>query len=113
MAVSLLKRVGKEREVLAMENGGNKTVNMIFEARLNTQKPSAGASGQTRERFIRDKYERRKFFDPDALRQFHERGSGDDSDDENSSEEEKIAIRTPSDAARKRAEARKKKSGGS
>jgi hypothetical protein len=50
-----------------MENGGNLKVNAIFEANLarsGVQKPSNHADGPTRERFIRDKYERRKFYDP-------------------------------------------------
>lgn len=49
-----------------MENGGNAKVNGIFEARLaqsGRPKPTHLADGQTRERFIRDKYERRKFYD--------------------------------------------------
>eukprot|EP00339_Tiarina_fusa_P005102 CAMPEP_0117077672 /NCGR_PEP_ID=MMETSP0472-20121206/54757_1 /TAXON_ID=693140 ORGANISM="Tiarina fusus, Strain LIS" /NCGR_SAMPLE_ID=MMETSP0472 /ASSEMBLY_ACC=CAM_ASM_000603 /LENGTH=479 /DNA_ID=CAMNT_0004804085 /DNA_START=201 /DNA_END=1640 /DNA_ORIENTATION=+ len=56
----------KEHEVQSMENGGNFKVNTIFEARLaqsGRQKPTNLADGPTRERFIRDKYERRKFFD--------------------------------------------------
>eukprot|EP00522_Entomoneis_paludosa_P006387 CAMPEP_0172451980 /NCGR_PEP_ID=MMETSP1065-20121228/9771_1 /TAXON_ID=265537 /ORGANISM="Amphiprora paludosa, Strain CCMP125" /LENGTH=493 /DNA_ID=CAMNT_0013203951 /DNA_START=234 /DNA_END=1715 /DNA_ORIENTATION=+ len=57
----------KEKEVLAMENGGNSKVNMIFEARLNSPKPSNQADLNTRERFIRDKYERRKFYDSSAF----------------------------------------------
>lgn len=48
---------GKEKEVLAMENGGNAKVNAIFEAHLNVNKPNNSASGPVRERFIRDKYE--------------------------------------------------------
>ena len=58
---------GKEKEVLAMENGGNSKTNAIFEARLaqsGRPKPTNLADGPTRERFIRDKYERRKFYDP-------------------------------------------------
>jgi hypothetical protein len=49
-----------------MENGGNFKVNSIFEARLPSQdlKPTQIADGRTRERYIRDKYERRKYFDP-------------------------------------------------
>ncbi len=50
-----------------MENGGNAKVNAIFEARLiqsGTSKPTNLADGPTRERFIRDKYERRKYYDP-------------------------------------------------
>ena len=58
---------GKEKEVLAMENGGNNKVNAIFEARLNGPKPNNHADLNTRERFIRDKYERRKFYDPAAF----------------------------------------------
>lgn len=57
----------KELEVRAMENGGNGKVNAIFEARLaesGKKKPSNLADGPTRERYIRDKYERRKFYDP-------------------------------------------------
>jgi hypothetical protein len=52
-----------------MEMGGNARVNAIFEARLaqsGVHKPSNHADGPTRERFIRDKYERRKFFDSSA-----------------------------------------------
>lgn len=50
-----------------MENGGNAKVNAIFEARLReagVAKPAVHADGPTRERYIRDKYERRKFYDP-------------------------------------------------
>lgn len=119
----------KEREVLAMENGGNKRVNEIFEAKLknfgtHSGKPSATADGRTRERYIRDKYERRKFFDPAAL----DRRSNTEEEEEDSSEEESEeevvvvkkksvtsssakgrvpSIRAPSDAAKLRAESRK------
>jgi hypothetical protein len=61
--------IGKEKEVLAMEHGGNAKVNAIFEARLPANsniKPTNHADGPTRERFIRDKYERRKYYDPSA-----------------------------------------------
>ncbi|MFN9957153.1 MAG: hypothetical protein ACK55I_28960, partial [bacterium] len=55
-----------------MENGGNEKVNAIYEAHLNgVQKPSATANGPARERFIRDKYERRKFFDSEVLQKFY------------------------------------------
>lgn len=57
----------KEKEVQAMENGGNVKVNAIFEANLNVEKPTNHADLNTRERFIRDKYERRKFYDPSAF----------------------------------------------
>jgi hypothetical protein len=67
---SLIVPPGKEKEVLSMENGGNGKVNAIFEARLaqsGAQKPITHADGPTRERFIRDKYERRKYYDPAAF----------------------------------------------
>jgi len=57
----------KEWEVRAMEDGGNARVNVIFEAQLaqsGRKKPTNLADGPTRERYIRDKYERRKFYDP-------------------------------------------------
>lgn len=59
----------KEKEVLAMENGGNARVNAIFEGQLPNQnlKPHNHADGPTRERYIRDKYERRKFYDPSGF----------------------------------------------
>jgi hypothetical protein len=66
--------IGKEKEVLAMENGGNKKVNAIWEAHLaraGGRKPETGADLASRERYIRDKYERRKFFDPDAFHNYH------------------------------------------
>jgi len=108
----------KEKEVRAMENGGNKKVNLIFEGKLKNfgslnTKPSAGADGRTRERFIRDKYERRKYFDASALQKAEEESS---SSEEESEEEEVVVkkksgkvvpIRAPSDAARQRAESRK------
>jgi len=45
---------GKENEVLAMENGGNKKVNAIYEAKLHdtSVKPNHHASGQVRERYV-------------------------------------------------------------
>lgn len=109
----------KEREVLAMENGGNKKVNAIFEAKLgpysDTHKPSTGASGPERERFIRDKYERRKYYDPSVLQRFsrdessEEESESDDDYPKGASGKSKATsvVRAPSDAARKRAETRK------
>lgn len=50
-----------------MENGGNAKVNAVFEAKLaqsGRTKPTNLADGPTRERYIRDKFERRKFYDP-------------------------------------------------
>mmetsp|Transcript_58605 Transcript_58605/g.174467 ORF Transcript_58605/g.174467 Transcript_58605/m.174467 type:complete len:534 (-) Transcript_58605:306-1907(-) len=105
----------KEREVQAMENGGNKKVNAIFEAKLGPytdgKKPTTGASGPERERFIRDKYERRKYYDASVLQRYYD----DASDEESESEDEapsrksktKAVVRAPSDAARRRAEARR------
>lgn len=101
----------KEKEVLAMENGGNHKVNAIFEANITVSKPTASASGAVRERFIRDKYERRKYYDPAVLQQYQE--SSDSSSDE--SEEEaprRPVVRAPSEAARKRAQARKQRQAG-
>jgi len=62
----------KEKEVRAMENGGNAKVRAIFEAKLQNPaaKPTTGASGPVRERFIRDKYERRKYYDPSVLQDY-------------------------------------------
>lgn len=111
-----------------MENGGNKKVNMIFEAHLNVQKPSNTASGPVRERFIRDKYERRKFYDPNAFALVDQMDpaefSGNHSEESDGEQQQVIAgvqrrlaagyssnhsipsIRKPSDAARKRVEER-------
>jgi hypothetical protein len=52
-----------------MESGGNAKVNVIFEAglaRSGAKKPTNHAEGPERERFIRDKYERRKYYDSNA-----------------------------------------------
>jgi len=114
----------KEAEVRSMENGGNAKVNAIFEARLSspTLKPKTHANGATRERFIRDKYERRKYYDAEILRRYNTGELGDNSSE--SSEEESsdsdsdteggggnprlngraAAVRAPSEAARLRAE---------
>lgn len=109
----------KEREVQAMENGGNKKVNSIFEARLNgVAKPVAGADGPTRERFIRDKYERRKYFDGSILARYYQGGMSEDESDSDETEQATtrqsrrqpkagVQGRSPSEAARKRAEARR------
>lgn len=113
----------KEKEVIAMERGGNKKVNMIFEGKLQYGKLKTTSDGKERERYIRDKYERRKFFDAAALQKVYGADISADSDEseESSEEEEEIvvtrkkstpvakipAIRAPSDAARMRAESRK------
>ena len=99
-----------------MENGGNAKVNAIFEAHLNgVGKPSAGANGPTRERFIRDKYERRKFFDANVLQQYDNgEMSGhttvtaeEESKDDKSHTGVPLKMRAPSDAAKIRAENRR------
>lgn len=107
----------KEREVQAMENGGNKKVNAIFESKLgpysDAKKPTTGASGPERERFIRDKYERRKYFDSSVLQRYYEEASDEDSESEEEepsrkpTRQTKAVVRAPSDAARRRAEARR------
>jgi len=106
----------KEKEVLSMESGGNKKVNDIFEAFVDqSAKPTTLADGRTRERYIRDKYERRKYFDVNVLQRYY-RGEAEESEEEESEEEEapkrtstkKIqALRSPSDAAMRRAQTRK------
>lgn len=101
----------KEKEVLAMENGGNAKVNAIFEAHLSrsgSDKPTNQASGPTRERFIRDKYERRKFYDASVMEQYYNGEiSPDDEEEGEDTSTGRRPLRAPSDAARKRAEARK------
>lgn len=91
-----------------MENGGNAKVNAIFEGFLNVVKPTQSANGQVRERFIRDKYERRKFYDAKAFdkcsQMESERGVDEVVSDVN--QRRLSASRTPSDAARKRVEER-------
>jgi len=98
----------KEHEVQIMENGGNNKVNSAYEALLHrsgAQKPDNMATGAQRERYIRDKYERRKFYDPTTLQDYED-------DEEESEEEEQPASRrkpvaavsrAPSEAAQRRA----------
>lgn len=96
----------KEKEVVAMENGGNAKVNAIFEANLNNPgtKPTAGASGPVRERFIRDKYERRKYYDPSVLEDYV--SSVPASPTRSAPASSASTRRVPSEAARLRAKAR-------
>lgn len=56
---------GNDNEVYSLETWGNTKVNALFEARLPriNDKPITTAKGGTRERFIWDKYERRRFYD--------------------------------------------------
>jgi hypothetical protein len=98
-------RLGKEKEVLAMERGGNAKVNAVFEARLppgSNIKPTNHADGPTRERFIRDKYERRKYFDLSGL---SNAPTEDFADSETAAAG--AAVGPPSDAAKQRLEQRR------
>lgn len=88
-----------------MERGGNAKVNAVFEARLppgSNIKPTNHADGPTRERFIRDKYERRKYYDPSGL-------SNAPTEDFAPSESAAggAAVGPPSDAAKQRLEQRR------
>lgn len=63
----------KEKEVQAMENGGNRKVNAMFEANLPSGvKPQSGADLNSRLYFVRDKYERRRYYDPSVLSTYKE-----------------------------------------
>ena len=55
----------KEQEVVAMEMGGNENVNLIFEATMvfDSCKITARADNAARTNFIREKYEKRNFYD--------------------------------------------------
>ena len=100
-----------------MENGGNQKVNAIFEARLSVAKPTNAASGPVRERFIRDKYERRKFYDPDAFERVSQMESEREQEEVVSGVQRRLAAssqsRKPSDAARRRVEERASRGGAS
>lgn len=107
----------KEKEVLAMENGGNAKVNAIFEANLDnpSAKPTAGASGPVRERFIRDKYERRKYYNPIVLQNYTNTMAPSSSSAAAPSPSSSTAVvssarRSPSEVAKLRAQARRSKS---
>ena len=64
-----LKFLGKEVEVLAMERGGNMRINKIFEATIlnEFERPHPRSDMVARERYIREKYEERKYYDPTAF----------------------------------------------
>ena len=102
----------KEKEVLAMENGGNDKVNTIFEARLPSQamKIQAGANGPMRERYIRDKYERRKFYDASAVSELQLEEEESDSEEEEGgvSSASANSVSRATAAARMRVEAKSK-----
>lgn len=102
-----------------MENGGNKKVNIIWEANLarsGGRKPTTGADLSSRERYIRDKYERRKFYDPNALVDFQDTEPSFDEIGRGANAPDGFADFGPpsdgmvSDAAKLRAEKKKKKS---
>jgi Putative GTPase activating protein for Arf len=104
---------GKEKEVLAMENGGNEKVNAVFEARLpqnSNTKPTNHADGPTRERFIRDKYERRKYYDAAGMNNVLQNGGPVSSHAGNASATSTTtttSVGPPSDAAKQRLEQRR------
>mmetsp|Transcript_11328 Transcript_11328/g.26256 ORF Transcript_11328/g.26256 Transcript_11328/m.26256 type:complete len:456 (-) Transcript_11328:89-1456(-) len=109
----------KEKEVLAMENGGNGRVNALFEAHLarsGVSKPDNTANGFTRERFIRDKYERRKFYDANGLSNYTPSAAPPQEETAPVRTTNKTVkmpttatVRAPSEAARRRAESRQKR----
>lgn len=92
-----------------MENGGNGKVNSIFEARLPSGasiKPSNHADGPTRERFIRDKYERRKYFDAAGFTEYAEEASFQPQQHARAAPTPTV-VGPPSDAAKQRMEQRR------
>jgi stromal membrane-associated protein len=62
----------KEHEVEALENGGNEIVNNIFEGHMLdlSEKLDSSSSQKSREVFIRNKYEKKKYLDIKSLAQF-------------------------------------------
>lgn len=52
-----------EKEVSAMERGGNFTINGLFEVHKSPNKPKKSSSNNDKFNYIREKYELRKFFD--------------------------------------------------
>jgi hypothetical protein len=60
--------LGSEKELVALETGGNNTINIIFEAKSLDEytKPGPDADMATRESYIRAKYVERKFYDGGA-----------------------------------------------
>lgn len=83
----------KEKEILAMENGGNKKINNIYECHLDPNlKLVKFSSGLLRERFIRDKYEK------------HDKNSK-----KTTKTIPKLPMRLPSQAAKQRVKDRREK----
>jgi len=74
LTLDIFTFTGKESEVQAMENGGNVLVNAVYEGRLprNNEKPTYQTNGVARERFVRDKYELRKFYEASAFATFQQ-----------------------------------------
>jgi hypothetical protein len=114
---ALFLKSGKEKEVMAMENGGNAKVNAIFEANLDNPsvKPTTGASGPVRERFIRDKYERRKYYNPIVLQNYNSLAPSSSAPSAAPSQSSSAAVvssarRSPSEVAKLRAQARRSQS---
>ena len=70
-----------EKEIQAMERGGNLRVNSIFEGALfnDTTKPTPLVDAAVREQFIEDKYLKRKYFTPNAYKCV---GTEDEDEDE-------------------------------
>ena len=60
---------GKEKDIAALENGGNKKVVAIFEGKINfdTPKPDGFSDSKTREMFIRAKYEQRLYYNENSM----------------------------------------------
>jgi len=92
-----------------MENGGNAKVNAIFEARLPNPdiKPTNHANGPTRERFIRDKYERRKYYDAAGFADYAAHASRQPRAPVASGKKQQASVGPPSDAAKQRLEQRR------
>jgi hypothetical protein len=105
--------IGKEKEVLAMENGGNTRVNCVFEGALSNPsiKPHNHADGPTRERFIRDKYERRKYYDPQGFSTVISAApaAAPPRSNSNSYDNNGASVGPPSDIARQRLEERRQR----
>ncbi|CAJ1942606.1 unnamed protein product [Cylindrotheca closterium] len=66
------ERTGTEKELKALELGGNNTVNSVFEAKEVTGRPEPKAMMNPRKEFLKEKYVERKFLDMDKLEQLLE-----------------------------------------
>ena len=65
-SLSSVMTTGKEKEIIAMEQGGNKLVNNIFEAKMKdkSSKPPHNADLSVRNEFCKKKYIDRKYYNP-------------------------------------------------